>query len=147
MPSRIVAVLEVVSVGFPFCAFKVLTGLIFFAMPYGAALGVALIALGLVDAALNLINLAGFVFGRDERLVSACVLHRITRAIRPADRAWDELGLSLDTMLSFALVAVVIGGGLLVHLAKPALDVWSVSVVMNVLGAGLGRLTESLRKI
>ncbi len=139
--------LEVLTVGFPFCAFKVLTGLIFLSMPFGAAPGFLLVALGTVDAALNLINLGAFVGGREERVVSACVLHRVTRAIRPNDRAWDELGLSIDTMLSFALVAIVIGGSLLVHLAKPALSVWSVSVVLNVLGAGLGRLTESLRKI
>lgn len=48
--------------------------------------------------------------------------------------------------LSFALVAIVVGLGLLAHLPRWALILWNMSVVLNVLGAGIGRLVTALRK-
>ena len=47
-------------------------------------------------------------------------------------------------MLSFTLVAAMIGLGLLMRLRPADLGIWNVSVVFNVLGAGLGRLAETV---
>jgi hypothetical protein len=57
---------------------------------------------------------------------------------------WQELGNSVDVLLSFVIVAFMLGGGFL-KLLKPAqLMLWNISVILNVLGAGSMRLSQSL---
>ena len=57
---------------------------------------------------------------------------------------WWRLGLSVDAMFAFTLVALGIGLGWLSRLSPAGLRLWSLGVVLNVLGAGLGRLAESV---
>jgi len=129
---------EILTVGLPFCAFKVLTGLI--AVGVSPA-GYALLVLGLLDLALNLAN-----------LVSLLVAQRRTGPLCVAELVWSRLsrrganlGLAVDMFFSFGLVAVVVGAGLLLRLPPKALSLWNVAVVLNVLGAGAGRLISALR--
>ena len=58
----------------------------------------------------------------------------------------SELGLAVDVFLSFALVAIVIAFGLLLRVPAWALPIWNLAVVLNVLGAGAGRLFVALRR-
>ncbi len=149
--ARRLELLEVLTVGLPFCGFKVLAGLSFAqsAAAGGRALGAALVVLGAADALINVLNLAGLaVAGR--RPTDACVFSLATRLFRrPArsPRAWQDFGNSLDVLLSFALVSVMIGGGRLRGMPEGRLAVWNASVILNVLGAGLGRLGESVRNL
>lgn len=141
--GRAFRLLEVVTVGFPFCAFKVLTGLILLTFVGWSVLGWVLIAIGAIDL---LLNLTAFVFaalGRENTL-PVCASQWIVAGLGAGRSSWWRLGLSVDTMFAFTLVAAVIGLGWLAHLPRPALAVWSLSVVFNVLGAGLGRLAESV---
>jgi hypothetical protein len=130
---------EVVTVGLPFCAFKLLTGLMALGTPL-APLGVGLIVLGAIDLALNATN-----------LLVLLVAHRRAGAVCLADVALTrrggnpELALALDMFLSFALVAVVVGFGLLGRLPAWGLATWNAAVVLNVLGAGAGRVLGALR--
>jgi hypothetical protein len=132
--------MEVVTTGLPFCTFKAITGL--HLLQLGAAVpGVGLLALAAVDTAMNLANLASLaVVGR--RGVAACALgavaRRVSRAAEPAHR--EDLGNAADVALSFALVAGVVGLGQIPALPAFHLQVWNGAVVLNVLGAGLGRL-------
>lgn len=119
---------EILTVGMPFAAFKLLTGLI-----AGAPAGYALIALGAIDAVLNLINLLSLV-AVHRRTAPVCVLGLVLRG---------DLGLAADVFVSFALVAIVVGAGLLGRLPAWALPVWNIAVVLNVLGAGAGRLVRT----
>jgi hypothetical protein len=129
---------EIVTVGLPFCAFKLLTGLIALGSPL-APLGAALLALGSADLALNGVNLIALV-AVHRRAAGVCVADvAITRG---GDR---ELALALDMFLSFALVAAVVGFGWLGRLPAWGLALWNVAVVLNVLGAGVGRLLGALR--
>lgn len=132
--------LEVLTVGFPFCGFKALAGALALASAHPAvrALGAALTALGAADAAINAANLAALAFRR-RRAMAACALS----AALPA--RLRDVGDSLDTVLAFTLVAVVIGGGLLPGLTPREMLAWNACVVLNVLGAGLLRLGASLR--
>lgn len=137
--------LEVVTVGLPFCGFKILAGL---SLDGGLRLlGLALAALGVVDAAINAINLAGLlVAGR--RPLAACTLSIAASALR-GPRApvakWRDLGDSLDVLLAFALVAAMIGFGRLRLLPPDRLAAWNLCVILNVMGAGLGRFGASVR--
>lgn len=142
--SRFVPLSEVVTVGLPFCAFKILTGLILLATPGVRWLGYALILLGAIDLALNLVNLASLAL-RNRRLGGVCLTDILQRRSgRGASR--QDLGIAFDVFLSFGLVALVIGFGLLSRLPKETLPLWNVAVVLNVLGAGIGRLLSALRR-
>ena len=113
-------VVEVVTVGLPFCAFKVLTGLMAMGTPL-APVGYLLLALGGVDLALNAANLGSLLTVR-RRIGAVCVTDAAVARLPGLGMAGDqELALALDMFLSFTLVAVVIGFGLLLRLvgARP----------------------------
>ncbi|AKU97696.1 hypothetical protein AKJ09_04360 [Labilithrix luteola] len=135
---------EIVSVGLPFCSFKVLTGVVLLDTPSLCALGYALLALGTVDFALNVANLVSLVTRR-RRASGVCLLDLVVRRLEKGDSPSD-LGIALDVFLSFALVAVVVGFGVIPRIPAWALPVWNMSVVLNVLGAGIGRLLSSLQQ-
>jgi hypothetical protein len=133
--------LEVVTVGLPFCAFKIVTGLALVSIGWPFPLGWGLIVLGALDGVVNVANLAALAVGKP-RLLGVCSTQIIAR--RFDRQSFDDLGIAVDVMLSFALVAIVIGFGLLSRLSDVALRAWSIAVVLNVLGAGVGRLSSSL---
>ena len=127
--------MEVVTVGLPFCGFKVVVGLTCVSNGYVVA-GWALVALGVVDVVINVIN-AVTLSAMGRRTLAACVFSVLTPR--------RDLGNAIDTMFSFTLVAVMIGGGHIPTLAPQLLSAWNVCVIINVLGAGFGRLGQSLR--
>lgn len=135
-------ILEVLTVGLPFCAFKIVTG-IRFEQHW-------LTALGCVDLVINIVNLLSLLFLR-KRLLDACLLsfltHQLKRPTREKKWQWQDLGNSIDVLLSFSLVALMVGGGYLGSLPITYLSVWNLAVVLNVFGAGLGRLTGSIRNL
>ena len=76
-----------------------------------------------------------------------CLLHLALRRAKPGSPEWADLGIALDVVLSFVLVALVIGFGLLAELPPTLLPVWSFAVVLNVLGAGISRLSSSVEAL
>ncbi len=132
---------EIAAVGLPFCAFKILTGAVLLDLSL-APLGAALIALGAVDLALNLANLVAWVAER-RAISGVCLTEILARRLGGPRRG--ELGLALDVLLSFSLVALVVGLGLVGRLPPGSLGIWNVAVVLNVLGAGIGRVLAALR--
>ena len=143
--------LEVLSVGLPFCVFKIAAGIAFRSAggAWGTA-GLLLFALGAVDLAFNAANFAGLVLIR-RRVLDACFLSFAARLFAaPARKSrWtlQDFGNSLDVLISFSLVAYMVGTGRLRLLPPDLLGFWNAAVVLNVLGAGLGRVAESLRKL
>ncbi len=141
--------LEVLSVGLPFCVFKVAAGV---ALRCGGcrAAGAALIALGAVDLLFNGANLAGLILIR-RRVLDACLLSFVARSFqqpaRKSRRTLQDLGNSLDVLVSFSLVAYMVGAGRFRVLTPGLLTFWNAAVVCNVLGAGLVRFTESVRNL
>jgi hypothetical protein len=118
----------------PFCVFKLVTGLI--ALDSAAApVGYALVALGSIDLVLNTLNLFALLVLR-RRISGVCLADVLLR---------DGLGLAVDVFLSFGLVAIAIGAGLLSDAPAWTLPIWNIAVVLNVLGAGVGRLLEAMR--
>jgi hypothetical protein len=142
-PHRLLHTLEVATVGLPFCAFKLIMGRLLLRFEHAHAAGVALLVLGAIDVGLNLVNLL-FTLGGQPGRIGVCTFQQLVALRRPADGAWREFGLSLDALFSFALVACMVGLGLLRRLAPGELALWNLAVVLNVLGAGVGRFAESL---
>jgi hypothetical protein len=139
-PSLRFELLEVLTIGLPFCGFKVLAGL-----SLAGALGMVLVALGVIDALINLINLVGLLILR-RRPLSACLFAVVLSWRRPL-HTWRDLGNSVDVLLSFSLVAFMIAASRLGSLSTQQLAVWNACVILNVLGAGLGRFGQSLRNV
>jgi hypothetical protein len=133
---------EIITIGLPFCGFKVLTGLFF--NQYW------LIALGVIDLLINMLNLLSLLFLK-RRLFDACFLSFLIRFLKKQpllpESKWQDLGNATDVFLSFALVAYVIGGGFIKLFPSHHVLIWNISVVLNVLGAGYSRLSESIRNL
>ena len=133
--SRGTLLVETLSVGVPFVAFKAVFGV--WCLGAGLApVGGALLGLAALDLGLNLVN-AGTLLARGRRVLPVCGL---------AWAAGERLGTALDTALAFGLVALAIGFGLLPSLEPRALHAWNWAVVVNVLGAGLSRLGSALAR-
>ncbi|GAB4422651.1 MAG: hypothetical protein OHK0011_01850 [Turneriella sp.] len=130
---------EILTVGLPFCAFKLIAGV--------ALSQDWLTAWGIADTFINSLNFAWLIFAR-KRLTEVCLLSLLMRLVRrpAADQLarWQDLGAAGDMFLSFAIVAFMLGGGFLPGLPKLHLQIWNLSVILNVLGAGSIRLSQSL---
>lgn len=140
--------LEVVTVGLPYCVFKLLTGsyLLSFAHPAARALGALLFALGALDLVINGANLGSLLL-RGRRALDTCVLAYAARwhAPQAPSPARRELGNSLDVALSCLLVAGMLGSGSMRELPPARALAWNVCVILNVLIAGVNRLRGAMR--
>jgi hypothetical protein len=140
--------LEVATVGLPFCAFKGLVGQ-HLVVSQGYALGYGLIALAAVDAAFNLVNLGALATLR-RRAWSTCLLSAVSQRSRLFTAASHEFladfGSSLDVLLSFTLVAAMVGFSQIGTMPPDHVALWNGAVVLNVLGAGLSRFRESVTR-
>ena len=136
--------LEVVTVGLPFCVFKALGGVLLDASGQRAA-ALILVTWAAADFVFNLWNLGGLLFVR-RRIVGTCTLAALGGA-RTGGRhsRGAELGTALDVLVSFVLVACVVGLGFIPRFTPEALRLWNGAVVLNVLGAGLARFAGALR--
>ncbi len=141
--DRLFRLLEIATVGYPFCAFKLLMGAVLAGLPPWRVAGTLLVALGTVDIVLNVAAFVAGALGRGSRL-PVCTAQWLLSRARPGRESWRQLGLSADAMLSFGVVAAMIGFGLLRDLPPAGRAAWNTCVVFNVLGAGLGRLAESV---
>ncbi|HMV35028.1 MAG TPA: hypothetical protein PKW28_02750 [Turneriella sp.] len=135
----IAAVFEILTVGLPFCAFKLIAGI--------ALSQDWLTAWGIADTLINTINLVWLLTAR-RRVTEVCLLSLLVRLLRRPAREhmarWQDLGAAGDMFLSFAIVAFMLGGGFLPGLPAWHLKAWNLSVILNVLGAGSMRLSQSL---
>lgn len=134
--------LEILTIGLPFCAFKCLAGL--YLQQYW------LVALGVVDLGINLWNLM-FLFLKRRRAFDACFFSFLVcflkRPTRETEIYWKDFGNSVDVIVSFAIVAFIIGAGHIQQLPQSSLQLWNIAVILNVIGAGSSRLTASLQNL
>ena len=134
--------LEILTIGLPFCAFKIITGL-YFGQYW-------LVVLGLVDLIFNVINLFSLLL-MGKRIVAVCFLSFLINIIKKPNAEikskWQDLGSAIDVLISFSLVAYVVGGNFIKFFPAVHVILWNVSVVLNVLGAGYGRLVGSIKNL
>ena len=135
--------------GLPFAVFKGLYGftLMEMGMEMGASAadgepswlhlaGRVVLWWAVADAVLNLLAL---VF---PQRVSYCVLSMIGRGI--GARA-ENLGLAVDTLLSFLVVSIMIGAGYIAGLPTSLGWAWNLAVIANVMAVGVERVWLALR--
>lgn len=142
-------ILEVITVGFPFCAFKIMTGIwLQGGGPAARAVGWALLALGVLDLLINTLNLVGLTALR-RRLVEPCLFALGASLLRkPSSPAWSwqDLGNSLDVLLAMSLVAYMIAVQALAGFPEGMRHLWNACVILDVMGAGLSRFGGSLKR-
>lgn len=140
-------VAEVITVGLPFCVFKGLVGALLWRSGYHLPAAI-LLALCVSDTLINLVNLGALFFWR-RRALSACTLAVVVLRLRVFSASPNEyvkdLGNSLDMLLSFTLVAAMVGLGKIPSFSPEHLRIWNGAVVLQVLGAGLSRVGASFR--
>ncbi len=154
-PRKRIAQIGFITIGLPFAAFKILFGLTMPALWPGQAAqigGAGLVILGALDLLVNALN-STFMLVRGKILTQVCVFAILfdwlgkkrvegdKATIRSAD-----FGTALDVMLSFTLVALCVGLNLLARFGESERLLWNLSVVVNVLGAGVSRIMVSILK-
>lgn len=134
-------IIEVITTGLPFCAFKIVAG-----AHYDLTW---LSVLGLLDLGFNLVNLLLLIITKDKK-VDSCffsfIFHKLMRRRLEKDHGQD-LGEAFDVLVSFSIVAYVIGTGDIAKVNPWWNQFWSIAVVFNVLGAGYFRFHSSIDKI
>ncbi len=138
---------NILTVGLPFCAFKIVTAIYLLNFykegAFTFSLAGVLMGLGLIDSFFNLGNLITLVIKKDRYLpicLFTLISEKILRHFEKSPENYLEFGAALDTLLAFLLVALMILDGALGQIEPWQLTIWNWSVVLNVLGAGLGRL-------
>lgn len=137
-------ILSVVSVGFPFAAYKFLAGDAIKNLSGGSPAGIFFFYLFIIWAAIDfLLNfnalMSVIISGKYPKNV--CILAVIENKIKYADKI-HGIGVAIDLFLSFCIVAWVVGGNLFGALSPGYIYIWNASTVLNVLGAGIARLSE-----
>jgi hypothetical protein len=133
--------LEVITVGFPFCAFKFIVGQ-HLVRTGNHLIGYPLLALFVIDTLINGVNLIALLIRR-KRAMNACLFS--IKAQHGSNQ--EDFGNSIDMLFSFALVAYMVGMQYLGGLNDLERPIWNIAVVLNVLGAGISRLTHSYRNL
>jgi hypothetical protein len=146
----------IITIGLPFVVFKVLFGILLFRMlafPLNGILCCVLVIWGMVDLLINVSNFCTLLI-KKRYLMSVCLLATVFyRASlskplsNPRSEAWNEFGAALDVMLSFSIVSIVVGGSLFHYLSNVEATIWNVSVVANVLGAGISRIAPTIVQV
>jgi hypothetical protein len=142
--------LEVLTVGLPFCVFKLIAGKVLFLHADMKILGGMLIVLGILDLIINLTNVV-FLIVKKRRAATICTLTLLVKLWADGTNAkllrMIEVAASLDFVLSFLLVVGMIDSGYIGKLPAIEMRFWNASVICNVLGAGLSQLSRSIRKL
>ena len=148
-------ILAELTIGFPFIGYKMLASILLENMGNSVAnvLSALLLTLAVVDFVFNMFNLVALIFV-GHRLGPVCFLSWVCKHT-PLMRRFNDIGEALDTMISFTIVAIVVGMNLfpnLIELSPGGADgpkfffkLWNICTVANVLGAGFGRLQNSFR--
>ena len=134
--EKTAAILEIITVGLPFCTFKLLAGVLL------GRWGVPFFALCALDLVCNLGNLVSVpLVGR--RVFPVCTVNLLLQCLGRRGQAWQEMASAVDLFLSFAIVAIVIGAGFLKRFSPVEMCAWNVAVIANVLGAGLFQINQA----
>ena len=133
------------TVGMPFIGYKIFAGVILWRMfdkPWVHVCAAGFVALGFVDFFLHIVNFYSMCCcGR--RFFSICFLSWVNRRVSFFKQK-EEIGEAVDTMLSFAIVAIVVGNTLFVYLDPWQAWTWNMCTVVNVFGAGISQLQATI---
>lgn len=138
-------ILSILTIGFPFVGYKILAGIIINNLYSGIiayVIAAVFIVWGFIDFFLNTISFHA-VCWRGNTQYPVCLLSIVARKHHVLSK-WKDAGEALDIMLSFCIVAMVVGYALFPYLDGSQVKIWNVCTVINVLGAGIARLGATI---
>ena len=131
--------------GVPYGIFKMGTGWYWWTWTDASLPGALMLLWGLIDVSLNL---AAALWIRPIPFCLLGVLGTVLDRGRFRSRVrFNDLGLALDTLLSFSLVGGMLWNGCLPSLAPAFGRAWDVAVVCNVLAVGVTRVVEAVQQL
>ena len=137
--------LSILTIGFPFVGYKILAGILLFRMYdsfFAALIAVIFVSWGIIDLFLNTISFYTLCW-RGHNEYPVCLFSVIARKNEKLSK-WNDSGEALDIMLSFCIVAWVVGNNLFPFMDGAQVKFWNICTVVNVLGAGIARLGASI---
>lgn len=138
-------ILAVFTIGFPFVGYKILAGVVIhrlYGNPAADIIALLFVVWGLIDLMLNAICLHA-VCCRGHTHYPFCLLSVMARRHSVLSK-WEDSGDALDVMLSFCIVAWIVGQGLFGFMDGAQVKIWNICTVVNVLGAGISRLGATI---
>ena len=144
--SHLFQVLAVLTIGFPFVGYKILCGVVIHRLyehPAADVLALMFIVWGLLDLFLNAMSLHAICCHGHTRY-PYCLLALLARRQAFLSKWGGDAGDALDMLLSFSIVAWVVGQGLFGYMDGSQLKIWNICTVVNVLGAGISRLGATI---
>lgn len=138
-------ILAVFTIGFPFVGYKILAGVVIhrlYGNPAADIIALLFVVWGLIDLMLNAICLHA-VCCRGHTHYPFCLLSVMARRHSVLSK-WEDSGDALDVMLSFCIVAWIVGQGLFGFMDGTQVKIWNICTVVNVLGAGISRLGATI---
>ncbi len=144
--QNVFLILSILTIGFPFVGYKILGGIVINRLYDGSLLAeigaILFIVWGLIDLLLNAISLHA-VSCRGNLHYPVCLLSIVSKKHSVLSK-WRDSGEALDIMLSFMIVAFVVGQNLFPLMDGSQVKLWNICTVVNVLGAGIARLGASI---
>ena len=138
---------QALTIGLPFCAFKMLFGLLCWRAGGGAqassplsVLGVMIMAWAAIDFLMNLARIFFQLAGRDSP-IEYCIIAQAGRLMgRP------KLFLAVDTLASFSIISIVLWSGWISHLSWLEARIWIAATILNLISVAFVNIWMELRR-
>ena len=138
---------QALTIGLPFCAFKMLFGLLCWRAGGGAqassplsVLGVMVMAWAAIDFLMNLARIFFQLAGRASP-IEYCIIAQAGRLIgRP------KLFLAMDTLASFSIICIVLWSGWIASLSPLEARIWIAATTLNLISVAFVNIWMELRR-
>ena len=137
---------QALTIGLPFCAFKILFGLLCWRLAGApatfilAAFGGLVMAWASIDLFMNLARIAFHLAGRASP-IEYCIIAQAGRLIgRP------QLFLAIDTLASFSIICIVLWSGWISHLSWAESRIWIAATTLDLVSVAFVNIWMELRR-
>ena len=137
---------QALTIGLPFCAFKMLFGQLCWRAGEAQAfsplfiLGVMIMAWAAIDLFMNLARIAFHLAGRASP-IEYCIVAQAGRLMgRP------KLFLAVDTLASFSIISIVLWSGWISHLSWLEVRIWIAATTLNLISVAFVNIWMELRR-
>ena len=137
---------QALTIGLPFCAFKMLFGLLCWRVAGAQAssplfiLGVMIMAWAAIDLSMNLARIAFHLAGRASP-IEYCIIAQAGSLIgRP------RLFLAIDTLASFSIICIVLWSGWISSLSPLEARIWIAATTLNLISVAFVNIWMELRR-
>ena len=137
---------QALTIGLPFCAFKMLFGQLCWRAGEAQAfsplfiLGVMIMAWAAIDLFMNLARIAFHLAGRASP-IEYCIVAQAGRLMgRP------KLFLAVDTLASFSIISIVLWSGWISHLSWLEVRIWIAATILNLISVAFVNIWMELRR-